>query len=499
MHLNRIQNNRRSIETIRPERPTNRQRDLLESMNQPAALPSLELHGNLENASLKELDDMMWASSRIAVVLDLKANPLLKLQDVKINLYHFFLAGITEITTFEMPADISFIDGAVFTTLKELGILEEFQFFLLGQLGFDRDNLGPFEIRPDGGLILDIDSPLLINKLLTINEDTIAPNEEVLNMIDQSILIKASPALLSQRLKPENSDSLNSIDLSHLFLAILTFENPIRSFLLDHLTDPPTLLERTVGWLFDSWSAEPRKIKELKAKLYPRLTPQTTGTNYHFDIGSFHSTLLLFTALSTSTPPPDIFSDHDYFLKILEQETSEPIYLTFNYTDGNTTQVGKVISIQKNQKQPPSIDTELLESFFKPFEPFEPFESIETGSIVFTGTSLFIETLDGKRYTYYHIRDKDSDKDILYTPDIDDFSQGIRSLNSIYDLNNIRVSNELRDMFQYFDKNRSSNDGGILFKPHFLLIDLLIVFEILLIYIILQIEKMTFKTVIKKL
>ena len=117
----------------------------------------------------------------------------------------------------------------------------------------------------------------------------------------------------------------------------------------------------------------------------------------------------------------------------------------------------KVISIQKNQEQPSSFDIEFLEDYSDNFE--------EIPTVVFTGTSLLIEALDGKKYRYYHIRRKNN-SDVLYTPDLDSSSEEEDALlYEVYDLNDIKISNSVREYFQHFYRSRSSNDGSVFLNP----------------------------------
>ncbi len=148
-----------------PDRLNVRQRNPLECTS---ALLLPQLHGNPKNNFTEEVHDMMWLSLRIAIILNHQANPFFTPKEVKVNLYHFFLAGITEITAFEMPNEESLIDGTLFNILKELNVLEDFQFFLLKQLGFDRNNLGPFKIKSEGGLIQNSFHRLQIQVIILI-------------------------------------------------------------------------------------------------------------------------------------------------------------------------------------------------------------------------------------------------------------------------------------------------------------------------------------------
>ena len=313
-------------------KPNMSQRNLLGCIN---ALLSSQSHKSFKDNFVEEVHDMFWTSLRIATILNYYANPFFITKKVKVNLYHFFLAGITEITVSGKPTEISFIDSTLFNILKELDILEDFQFFLLKKLGFDRNNLGPFKIRSDGGLILDINgSSRLANKLIRLRDDNMVFDESVFYMMiypfEQAI---ASHIPLSQDLELEKLNSLTPIDLRHLFLAVLEFDNPIRRFLLDRFDD-------------------------LEDEVYSKLTLQTTNTDYLFNVFMFQVPLVEVI----NDVSDDIYSNRsllrflkEEFLEELFQEIQE-IYLVFRSSD--STQLGKIISIQKNQEQPPTLDME---------------------------------------------------------------------------------------------------------------------------------------------
>ena len=292
-------------ESIKPDTPNAGQSHLLECVG---ALLSSQSHKSLEDKFTKEVHGMVWTSLRIATILNHYANPFFVPKRVKVNLYHFFLAGITEVTT--RINRVSFINSTLFNVLKELDILEDFQFFLLKQLGFDRNNLGPFLIEPGGCLILDIISGNLARKLVRLKDDNMVLDEDIIDMIYHSGQIIASQTLLFRDLISEDLNSLGPVDLNHLVLAVLKFENPIHGFLLDHIND-------------------------LEDEIYPKLILQTTNTNYHFNAVSFQSSLMSLISLIRAANGVDIISPGNLsFLEALEQKISEgpfqEIYLTFN-------------------------------------------------------------------------------------------------------------------------------------------------------------------------
>ena len=65
--------------------------------------------------------------------------------------------------------NFSLIDETLFTVFKNLEILEDVQAFLLSQLGFNNDNLGPFSRRYEGGLILHLDEVPSISMITNFN------------------------------------------------------------------------------------------------------------------------------------------------------------------------------------------------------------------------------------------------------------------------------------------------------------------------------------------
>ena len=172
-----------------------------------------------------EEQDIILMASLIASQLQPNKSPL------QINPTLIFLGAITEVKVNNKSKSIfhnfSLIDGMLFTVLKRLEILESFQAFLLSQLGFTNNNLGPFSIRDSGGLTLHLNSPPSISTIIHFNYDK--DTNDLLDVINKFKWIKRRIA--------QNPPTFSE----YLILAILELNIPLSAFLFEALDTKDTM------------------------------------------------------------------------------------------------------------------------------------------------------------------------------------------------------------------------------------------------------------------
>ena len=161
----------------------------------------------------------------------------------QVTLYHLFLAAMTEVYVDSVP--MTYTDINLLDFLRRENLLEDFQSFLLNNIGLSRNHLDSlFEKKSDGVLILNLD----VNKPFDHN-----------NTSDFNSYTSDANRLLTR------VTGIGRTKDFHFFLYILLFDNPIRRFFFAHLTEQPTLLERTLGRLFNRWSNNSMRTERIES------------------------------------------------------------------------------------------------------------------------------------------------------------------------------------------------------------------------------------------
>ena len=157
---------------------------------------------------------------------------------IQLNPTLIFLGALTEVKIDSQEQGVfhnfSFIDGMLFTVLKRLGILEDTQAFLLNLLGFSNNNLGPFEMRPDGGVILHLDRYPIIPMATHFDYSETA-----------SALLDAIGRLTPQNVQEGAGQSLPTFS-ERLLLTVLELDIPLRSFLFNALNKESAIEVRSL-------------------------------------------------------------------------------------------------------------------------------------------------------------------------------------------------------------------------------------------------------------
>ena len=135
----------------------------------------------------------------------------------QVTLYHIFLAAMTEVHVDGAP--ITYINPSLLAFLRRQNLLEDFQNFLLNNIGLSGDRLDSlFEKKSNGRLVLNTNIRFDHNYIS--NFDSYTPDaNRLLTIVTQN--------------KEIDSDSFSN----DFFLYILRFDNPIRKFFFDHLTE----------------------------------------------------------------------------------------------------------------------------------------------------------------------------------------------------------------------------------------------------------------------
>ena len=131
--------------------------------------PSALSHSNVEKTEQfsNESQDMMLIASLMASQMQTTSQ--------KINSSLILLSAITEVKVAGQNKgsfhNLSLIGGTLFTVFKRLNILENFQNFLLNQIGLSESNLGPFSMSTEGELILHLNTSPAISLITSFSYD----------------------------------------------------------------------------------------------------------------------------------------------------------------------------------------------------------------------------------------------------------------------------------------------------------------------------------------
>lgn len=209
--------------------------------------PSMPLWAECDAALVKNLSynlsnesvNVMLMASWLAAASHSQIEPVSLAAKPEVNLYHLFLATMTEIKTSHHNINLSLIGSTVHLVLSDFGVLEDFQAFLLSSLGFNGHSTGPFEVRPkkeEGGITL------YVNDLSTLSvDDHFATIDRLLNEAHNQ-----RNADVNYRPGQGQESTLNPpISPEHFLLAILQFDNPIREFLFGLLNERDVAQVRT--------------------------------------------------------------------------------------------------------------------------------------------------------------------------------------------------------------------------------------------------------------
>ncbi len=315
-----------------------------------------------QNALMTKLSDEDRDIVSGAIMIAQQLRP----SDPQVTLYHIFLAAMTEVRVDGAP--ITYTNPKLLAFLRERNLLENFQNFLLNNIGLSRDQLGPlFEKNSDGMLILNTDIQFDRNSASDFNNYTPDANRLLAEMTQE------------KEIDVQETEKTGALLPNDFFINVLKFDNPIR----DRLTEPPKFSERS--------SVQFQSAKS--NKMYRGTTQETIPANPIIAFDVINRRIMRSNNYTNPSPYFSIddpllysfFSDllldlgrHEEFIRILEQQqtlddSNRFITLKENDDTYNDTHImyGKVIGFSEDH------------------------------------TSLVIEGLDGQRYTYIIYRDKD--------------------------------------------------------------------------------------------
>ncbi len=288
----------------------------------------------------------------------------------QVNLYHIFLAAMTEVRVDGAP--ITYTNPNLLIFLREQKLLGDFQNFLLNNLGSNRTHLDSlFEKKSDGTFIL--------------NWNTSVPFDG--NHVSNFIYTFDVERLLEAMNQNKQVDTKNDF-----FLYTLEFDNPIRKFFFDRLTEHPTFLERTLGRLFrwlDPTQERARRIyfmypKLLMPELIYDLPKKAIPTNPIIAFDLINRISRNIANDSDYTNPSPYFSIDDLWLY--------PGFFDSDFERDETPPIWKIL-----KRWQPLDDSNRFITFRKN-------HAHVYGKIIGFSedhTSLVIESLDGQKYVYH--------------------------------------------------------------------------------------------------
>ena len=157
-----------------------------------------------------------------AIMIAQQLHPL----NPQVTLYHIFLAAMTEVHVNGGP--ITYTNPELLAFLRRHNLLEDFQSFLLSNVGLSYDHLDSlFEKKSDGTLILNWNTDMRFDRNYISDFSNYAS--------DTDRLLTA----VTQNEEAHLADFPNDF-----FLYVLKFDNPIRRFFFDRLAEPLSFLGR---------------------------------------------------------------------------------------------------------------------------------------------------------------------------------------------------------------------------------------------------------------
>ncbi len=216
---------------------------------------------------------------------------------VKVNIYHVLLAALTKIQSaneaiYRLNLEDLAGDGenksALFVVLKNLGILRDFQRFLLEEIGLNSSNPEPFEFQSDGLLLLNLNEAVLTSIKIDYDEEfdrlwNLAireKEEEIRNIHRQNGRIlqlsntENAVRYIKIRDKTKRYDKTFRIPTfpEHFFLASLHVDLPIFHFLSEYFDGKtPAQIKGTLYPLIDQakrsfWNFSKKKKRNSYSK-----------------------------------------------------------------------------------------------------------------------------------------------------------------------------------------------------------------------------------------
>ena len=318
-----------------------------------------------------------------AILIAQRLRPL----DPQVTLYHIFLAAMTEVHVDGGP--VTYTNFGLLAFLREYNLLDDFQNFLLNNVGLSRDHLNSlFEKRSDGTLILNTD--MRPDRNSTSDFSNYTP--------DTDRLLTAVTQRRGAGIRYFPND---------FFLYVLRFDTPIRQFFFDRLTEPSTSLESPFNRSSERWFDDQRRIREIKsmygvnvlddslAKSAEKAIPANPIIAFDFinkkvSLANGYSHHLVTSPSPYFSLPYFLFEieGRKPFIKVLEQQTVDDFNRFISFKINDTYVYGKIVGFSENE------DDDLTE-FYNETETETVFDSKSEYQI-----SLIVESLDGQRYTY---------------------------------------------------------------------------------------------------
>ena len=196
---------------------------------------------------------------------------------VKVNIYHVLLATLTKIQSAnEAIYRLNLVDiaggdeskSALFVVLKNLGILRDFQKFLLEEIGLNSSNPEPFEFQLDRSLLLNLNEAVLTSTKINYDKEVdrlwnlaIREKEEEIRYIN------------SKNKKSRYNKTFRIYTFpEHFFLASLSVDSSLSHFLLEYFNGKtPAQIKDTLYPLIDQarrfhWSFSKKKRRNSYSK-----------------------------------------------------------------------------------------------------------------------------------------------------------------------------------------------------------------------------------------
>ena len=338
----------------------------------------------------------------------------------QVTLYHIFLAAMTEARVDGRP--ITYTNSELLDFLRREDILEDFQNFLLDNIGLSGDRLGSlFDKRSDGTLIFNTDKQFDHNT--TSNFSNYTPDTD--------------------RLLTAMTEDKEANDF---FLYMLRFDNPIRRFFFERINEKEVDNQKRITELESMYRGDPVRAPfyitetistETDNPINPIINFDLTNRNvfiegdysYHlrnpspyFFPGNILSLLSLDIQMSERKPE---------FIKLLEQQSVDNSNLFIRFKVDDTYVYGKVIDFAKN-------NDDIIDEV------------------------LIIEGLDGQEYTFY--LDRYSANYLIFMKE--NAKSGDAFKNRFIEIENVFLSELSEILFNLYEEIRSLVGAPIPLNQH---------------------------------
>ena len=343
-----------------------------------------------------------------AIMIAQRLHPL----NSQVTLYHVFLAAMTEVHVDGGP--ITYTNSELFDFLRRQNLLEDFQNFLLNNLGLSRDRLGSlFDKRSDGTLIFNTDKQFDHNTISNFSNYT-PDTDRLLTEVTQKI---------EAGVREFSND---------FFISVLKFDNPIRRFFFERTPGRELDDQKRTKEIESMYRGTTSFFDEFKETIpaNPIIAFDFINRKMAFRSNNYRNPSPYFSAHDLSLYPSFLDVDrHEEFRRTLEQQQAlndSNRFIRFFKKDGGYV-YGKIVSFVEDK------------------------------------TSLIVESLDGQRYTYDVKRANRTEGDFEHEDVIRLFDflymkrDGIRlrdTFDSMYSFSDVSVSITSKKLFDMYEDIR---------------------------------------------